>query len=298
MRSHKQFEQEPYLPGVFFEYGLSLGKDAPCYTNEISGATGFDIVSSKSNVVVMGSFYGGNNPDLNYGSFFETSGKTRRFIFDVPDRKTYTTNFGARTNVVINNPTYFSRADFEQNVIPQARSLFDKKKITKNELDFFEKSYFLVEENNRYYYTEDLFDNPRNSANTKILKLLERNTTRFENVLSFDVKAADSYEGFGKGIKRFPKMYITYFLPSKMILESPLQGTLTKGSEVHFSLQTNGFSSLAIILPGDDFVFLKKNPKTGAFELDFTIPENLTKLDIYASKNNKNFETLLSYQID
>ncbi|MBQ9622800.1 MAG: hypothetical protein IJP90_08300 [Treponema sp.] len=299
VRSHAQFEKEPYVPGIFFGYGLSFGKEVPWYTNEISGASGFDFVSSKNGVSIMGSLRG-ENPETNLklATWFENGGNTRRFIFDVPDKKIYTANFGARINGALNNPQYFSRTDFEQNVLPKANSLLTQKKITKGELDLFEKSYFLIKDNDRYYYAEDLFDNPRNAANTKILKLLERNTSRYENVLDFRVKASETYAGFGNGTKRFPQMYLAYQSSPKMKVDSPLQGKLRKGREYHFSLETNAFSYVAIVLSENDFIFFKKNQKTGVFELDFTVPENVTAINIFASKNNKEYAALLSYEAE
>ena len=298
IRSHAQFEKEPYVPGIFFEYGLSFGKDAPDYTNEIREAVGFDIVSTKNTISVFADLYGENSvPNMDRAVWLENSGSTRRFVFDVPDKATYKARFGAKASGAVSNPSYFSKSDFEQNVLPKVAALLSQKKITQKELDLFEESYFLIEENGRYYYAEDLFDNPRNTANTKILKLLERNVNRYETVLTVEVKAGTDYAGFGRGEARFPDMYVSYQNASKIRLVSPLAGTLEKGSEQHFSLETSAFSYVAIVLPGNKFVFFEKNPKTGAFELDFTVPEDISELSVFASKNKKEFATLFVYDV-
>ncbi len=299
IRTSKQFEKEPYIPGLFFEYGLLLGKNEPGYTNEIGGASGFDFVSSKNNVSIVASIHDKNGSlDLGRAVWSENYGNSHSFIFDVPDKETYTVTLGAKINGVTNNPNYFSRADFEQNVLPKAQALLAAKKITKGELDLFEKSYYLIEENGRYYFSEDLFDNPRNSANTKILKLLERNTGRYDNVLSFEVKAASDYAGFGRDIQRFPQRFLPYHLAQNIQVLSPLEGSLKKGSEVHFSVKTSSFSQMMLVLSENDYVPFVKNSKTGAFELDFSIPEGLEKISVYASKNNKEYASLFTYDVE
>ncbi len=93
-------------------------------------------------------------------------------------------------------------------------------------------------------------------------------------------------------------MYLAYQSSPKMKVDSPLQGKLRKGREYHFSLETNAFSYVAIVLSENDFIFFKKNQKTGVFELDFTVPENVTAINIFASKNNKEYAALLSYEAE
>lgn len=296
IRSHEQFEREPYVPGVFFEYGLSFGKNAPCYKNEISEAMSFDFSASKNTVMLYADMYGKSQSDMTNCVWMENAGRNKKCIFDVPDKASYTARVGARTEGVVNNPTYFLQGDFEQNVLPAARNLFAQKKITKNEIDFFERSYTLVAENRRYYYIEDLFDTQRNAANTKILKLLNKNTSRYENVITFEVHAAADYEGKGT-TDIFPIMYRNYLSAANIRLESPLVHTLKKGTEYHFAVTTNAYNHMAFVLPENTFVFLTKNPKTGSFELDFTIPEDIQTLGVYASKDKKEFVTLFEYAL-
>jgi len=235
---------------------------------------------------------------MDYASWLENAGRTRHFIFDVPDKELYTAKIGARINGTASNPTFFEKPDFEQNVLPKVNGLLSAKKITQKEAELFQASYYLIEYNNRYYYSEDLFDNPRNQANNKILKLLERNTSRYENVLYFDLKAAPDYEGFGKNVLRFPMYYTTYQAAGNISLISPLKGSLKRGTEEHFSIKTSAFSSLIIVTAEDKHVYIPKNPKTGAFELDFTIPEDAQMLDVYASSDKQNYRTIFSYGLE
>jgi len=300
VRTPEQFVKEPYVPGVFFEYGLSFGKDSPDYTNEIHEATSFDFVNSKNGVALVANIRPvKTDEDTRNYCWTENNGKTKRYVIDVPNKNEFEFSLGARTNGVINNPYCFSRSEFEQTIVPKAKNLLASKKITQKELDLFIDSYYLIEENLRYYYREDLFDNVRNSANTKILKLLEKNTSRYENVLTVTVKAAEDYEGYGNVKMRFPQLYQNYNSASTIKVNEPLVGVLKKGSEQHFSVSMNYFSNIALIVgENNDFVFFKKNPKTGAFELDYTIPEDLKEIGVFASKDNKSYEGIFSYSVE
>jgi len=61
----------------------------------------------------------------------------------------------------------------------------------------------------------------------------------------------------------------------------------------------NYFSNIALIVgENNDFVFFKKNPKTGAFELDYTIPEDLKEIGVFASKHNKSYQGIFSYSVE
>ncbi|MBQ8014057.1 MAG: hypothetical protein IJ257_06660 [Treponema sp.] len=296
IRSPQQFEKEPYLPGIFFEFGLAFGKTAPDYSNVISGMTYFEVTSSKSNVRLNADIYGDGPADTTNAVFYANNGNSKRIIFDVPDKELYTLRVGANDGTV-KNPTFFSKTDFEQKIIPEARGLVSKKKISQNEYNFFEKSFYLIEENGRYYFSEDLFDNQRNNAVTKILKLLGRNTNRYENMFSVEVTASEDYAGFGQNVMRFPQMYRDYNVKNMELL-SPLTGSLQKKNEQHFEIKTSVYSKIAIVLGEGDFVFFQKNQKNGVFELDFTIPEDAANIDVYASKDGKQYITIISYQVN
>lgn len=299
IRSPERFVKEPFVPGIFFEYGIAFGKDSPDYKNEIFELSGFDFITQKQNVSLVADIYSSDSY-ISTDNFVleERSGNKKRFIFDVPNKEDYKFRVGARINGTLNNPTHFSRADFVQNLLPQAQALLADKKITKTELELFEKSYFLVEENHRYYFQEDLFDGPRNSANTKILKLLKKNTSRYENILTVDLKASQDYEGAGDIKYRFPTVYLGYESGSVMKINEPLSGILKSGSEQHFSISTNAYPKLALVCGEKQFELFKKNPKTGACELDFKIPQDLAEIHIYASKDGKEYMTIISYKVE
>ena len=112
------------------------------------------------------------------------------------------------------------------------------------------------------------------------------------------MKAAADYEGYGKVNMRFPQMYQGFQSANSIRLNSPLEGRLKKGSEQHFSLSTPSYSKIALVLGKNDFKFFEKNQKTGAFELDFAVPGDLNSLDIFASKDGKHFESIISYELE
>ena len=260
IRSPEQFVQEPYLSGRFFDYGLSLGKDAAKYKNEISDFAGFDFSLSKAGVVLFASLQG-DNPDVNTENFVWTQnlGKNIRFLFDVPDKKVYTFWLGAKENANSQPRSYFSKSQFEQSILPSVQNLLDSKKITQTEADLFVKSYTLVAENGRYYFLEDLFDNLRNQANKKITNLLNLNSSFYEEVLSVKVFASSDYDGCGNVKMRFPQMYQSYQKTANIRVNSPLNGSLAKESEQHFSVSTTAYSKLAIVLGKEEFFLFTKN---------------------------------------
>ena len=299
IRSKEQFEKEPFIPGLFFEYGLSFGKNVPKYTNEISGATSFDIIT-KGNVVMLSKFYEANtSSDMNSALWVENKGNTKCFIFDVPDKKTYTALFSVKLKGRMLNSKYFSKTNFERKILPNMKNLLSTKKITQKEAELFENSYFLIDENNRYYYADDVFDSLRIQATSKILKLLGQDY--YETILKLNIKAAPDYEGFGKNVIRFPHVHPAYNDVSNITLISPLKGTLKRGSEEHFSIKTNSGSSFMIVtVEKEQYISTRipKNKKTGVYEIDFKISENVEKLELKISSDIGLFYTIIYYGLE
>ena len=90
VRTPEQFVKEPYVPGVFFEYGLSFGKDSPDYTNEIHEATGFDFVNSKNGVALVANIRPEKtDEDTRNYCWTENNGKTKRYVIDVPNKNEF-----------------------------------------------------------------------------------------------------------------------------------------------------------------------------------------------------------------
>ena len=284
--------KEPYIAGVFFDYGFSLGKQAPDYTNYITEAATFDIVQSGAASPVRCDLFGADAGD---SVWYESYGSRTEATVDVPDGRTYTLRFFAKQRDTSRPPQFFSVMQFEQQLLPKAQELLLQKKITQKEFDFLEPSFFKVERNGRYYPAEDLFDPVRNNAVLKILKLADMAGSGYEDILSVNVQAAEGYSGYGSVKSRFPVIYRQYLDARKTHLVSPRQGVLKKGSEQQFVLTSSDFSAFAVVEQGEDFVFFTKNAKTGAFELNYTVPADLDSVFIFGSKDGRSYAPLLEF---
>ena len=296
IKTKEQFEKEPYLAGVFFDYGLSLGDSKPGYTNEISGAVKYDFKVGKTGVVVMSDLLETNSGRLVHNATWidRTINKTT-VDFDIPSAKKYKARVLARFRNEVKIPQFFSVSEFEGEILPEAQGLVAEKKVTQKEFEFLQESYFLVDENRRYYLNEDLFANARNNAVMKILKLLDQ-TSFYEEVISVALSAASGYSGFGESVVRFPTTYTPYNESSNTHLVSPISGVLSKGSVQKFVVDSKDFTGVAVSIGGQLTLF-KKNPK-GEFELETTVPVDSDQLVVYGSRNGKTFSSIWSYVIE
>lgn len=159
------------------------------------------------------------------------------------------------------------------------------------------QSYFKVAENGRYYHAENLFATARNAATAKVLRLTERNTDGYDEVLSFAVQAAEGYAGFGSGALRFPTAYAAYHSAQNTRLVSPESGTLKAGETYTFAVRISDFSAAGIVLDGS-LVPFRKNAESGMFELEFAVPEGCKDIPVFASKNGTNFAGLYVYAVE
>jgi hypothetical protein len=117
-----------------------------------------------------------------------------------------------------------------------------------------------------------------------------------ESVLSFNVKAAPGYQGFGNGALKYPYTFPTYNNVSNTQLVSPVKGVLKIGETERFVISTKDFTKAAIIINGE-FTQLVKNNRSGNFELDFAIPAGITELALYGSKDGRQYTGLLQYNV-
>lgn len=296
-KTREEFVREPYIPGTFFALGLATGKNVPDYTNEISASVRYDFRLTKPGLSVIGDVASADGGAIiENASWTDRTGAAVSIAFDVPDKKPYKARVlaGRKSDAA---PVFFSIQEFEGELLPLAQQLLLQKKITQAEFDFFVQSYFKVEENGRYYHAENLFAAAQNAATAKILRLTERNTGGYDEVLSFSVQAADGYAGFGSGTLRFPTAYAAYHSAQNTHLVSPESGTLKAGGTYTFAVRTSEFSAAGIVLDGN-LVPFKKNPASGAFELEFTVPDNCGSIPVFASKNGTNFTALYVYTVE
>ncbi|MEE1211106.1 MAG: transglutaminase domain-containing protein [Treponema sp.] len=298
-KTKEEFVSEPYIPGIFFEYGLSLGNRKPNYSNEITESSSYDFKLTRSGIAVSADLVkkDGGTGEVKDAVWTDRIGNRVSIDVDVPDAANYKVLLKARNRAEAFFPDMFSISEFEGRILPMAQQFLNEKKILQKEYDYLEKSYFKVLENGRYYLAEDLFDSARNAAVKKILKMVYKDSVFSENVLYFDIKASEDYEGYGNGTVRFPSVFKTYMETSNTHLISPLAGILQKGSSQKFEIESKDYSGIALSA-GNSLVPFVKDPKTGIWSLEFEIPEDSEQIVIYGSSNGRNYSGLWSYELE
>jgi hypothetical protein len=294
--SAEDFIREAYITGMFFQYGLTLKSADPEYTNLINGGFTFDLGIGNTAVSVSSALRTPQGNDINGAAWVERKGSSAVFDFDVPDTAEYEGRVFARWNNEVRLQEQVDISTFEQTWLPGAAKLLEAKQISEAELNLFKGAYFKVQDNNRYYFAEDQFDASRYNAVLKIHKLLDISTNWLEGVLTFKVKAAPGYPGYGKDLQKYPYTFSTYTeLPNTQLI-SPLSGVLKAGSTETFVVSSKDFTKIAIIIDRQ-FTQLVKNSKTGNYELNFPIPSGLSELHIYGSKDGRQYTDLVQYNL-
>lgn len=298
-KTKEEFVSEPYIPGIFFEYGLALGNKTPNYNNVIAESSNYDFKLTKSGIAVSADLVkkDGGRGDVDNAVWTDRIGSRVSIDVDVPDTANYRVFLKARNRADAYFPCMFSISEFEGRILPMARQFVEEKKIIQREYDYLERSYFKVLENGRYYLAEDLFDSARNAAVKKILKLVYKDSVFSETVLYFDIKASEGYEGYGNGAVRFPFAFKTYMETSNTHLISPVAGILQKGSSRKFEIESKDYTGIALSA-GTSLVPFVKDPKTGIWSLEFEIPEDSEQIVIYGSSNGRNYSGLWSYELE
>jgi hypothetical protein len=282
----EDFMREAYIPGKFFQYGLSLKTEKPEYHNTVGeGGFAFDLGASNSGAVLTNALRTPQQRDIDGAAWQERKGGALTFEFDVPDTNEYKGHIFARRD----EEKIEDRIDigtYEEDWLPRAEALFVKgspkeSQITEKELAYFKASFYKVPDNGSYYFIEDQFDAPRNNAALKIQKLLEVPQTS-EPVLDFNLRAAPPYQGFGAGALKYPQTFSTYNQLGNTRLISPKAGALKAGGEETFVISSTDYGAFAVIINGQ-WNHFAKNPKTGFFELALAVPPGITSLTISGS---------------
>jgi len=296
------FMREPYIAGIFFQYGLFLKADKPEYNNVIDGTFTFDIGLSNANTNIFSALRTPRLQDIDAASWAERKGTVVTVDFDVPDTNEYKGHVFARYNNEVRLQDKVDIATFEQDWLPRAGQLFSdatlpkEKRISETEFNLFKEAYFKVQENNKYYFAEDQFDTAKNNAVLKVHQLLELSTNYAPTVLNFNIKATSAYKGFGSGVLKYPYTFSSYNQVSNTQLLSPIKGVLESGANEVFSISSRDFTKLAIIINGE-FTNIPKNNRTGNFELNFMIPHGLTEIKIFGSRDGRSYTGLVKYDV-
>ncbi len=143
---------------------------------------------------------------------------------------------------------------------------------------------------------DDQFATTRNAALAKIAKLVEQGIVHTDSVLTFNLKAAADYAGFGQGHLKYPSRHITYNNATNTELIAPLAGKLEPGTKQKFEIRSGNFTKFAFIIK-DEWHFFEKNADSGNFEIELEIPNDEERLQLYASSNGKNYNSLLEWNL-
>ena len=295
----EQFMEEPYISGAFFKYQINLKNDLPKYNNTVNqGGFVFELISSNNNVQLSSTLRTTQQQDIDGATWQSKSGNTYSFIFDLPDSQNYKGSIFARLNNERRIQDRISIGLYEQRIIPLIEELLKNKKITERERELFINSYFKVQENGYYYFIEDQFDTARNNAVIKIHPLAELSLEMLEHVLDFNLRTSSGYAGYKNNyIRRFPDTYTTFKEVSKTNLVSPINGVIRSGSTQKFIIESGDFIRIAIVIDGQ-FNFFERKTSNGPFELEFAIPPGKNELEIFGTRDNRNYNGLLKYYVE
>jgi len=293
----EQFVNEPFIGGVFFRYQLSFKDELPSYDNLVDREGLFVNINGSNNVLLNSAVRTLQKNNIDGASWQSKSGNTFSFVYDVPDTQNYKGYVFARFNNDRRIHERIEISSFEGKIIPSLDSLLQTKKITEREKELFINSYFKVLGNGYYYFIDDQFDIPRNNAVVKIHPLVGLSLELLEPVLDFNIKAKSGYAGFKNYYaKRFPETFTAFIRASNTKLVSPINGLLNANTMEKFIIESRDYVRFAIIVD-DRFTFFDKKPN-GSFELMFEITSDLNEVQIYGTKNNRNYESLLRYNVN
>ena len=245
----EQFVKEPYVEPDFFDFGFAFKAPMPDYTTVISGPAEYQLSLAGSGKAVSAQLFlengGGNVPQ---SIWIERSNGSVNLSLDVPDKEKYKVCLFAYNIAETRWPFYFGKQEFEENIVPRTKGLWWQKKISETERGLFMRSFVEVPENGRYYFAEDQFDTERNNAVDKIFRLLAGvNSDGIKPIFSFDIVSDGTYDGYGKGIPKYPEAFPSYAEFSSTRLISPLAGSLKAGENVRFEIDSDDFTAMAIV---------------------------------------------------
>ena len=303
IKTKEEFQNEPYIPGVFFDYGFNFSQERPSCNTVISAPVSYSFTQSKRNVALLGGI--STKDDLSKienATWINRNANLVTITFDVPDAKEYQASLYACYADQETYPWFFSQAEYEGQILPKAEQLLQNGEISQDEFDYLENSYFKVNYNKRYYLAEDLFDNERNEAVRKIFRLIGLTPSSMEEILAFSIRTDGVYPGFGHGTLNYPTAYTEYTLTRNTELISPLKGILKNGESIVFEIASGDYKSIALSADDGELIKLEKNPESGHFEKECIIGENefanAHSIKVYGSTDNHQYEGLWGYKIE
>ena len=300
LKTKEQFVKEPYIPGKFFNYGFELTDIIPDYTTVITGETVYTLKLSKNGVSTSTALLEKSSQrEIENALWIDRKGNSFTYYFDVPDKNNYKAVIFAKNNSDLNYHDKYSIAEFESDILPRAQSIIASspvagKTISQNDFDLFKNSFTKCQENDCYYYKENLFATKRINAVKNVFKALKIQSGFLEPVLDFEIKAADDYEGFGH-VDKYPNVYTGYNSTKNTTLITPKIAKLTAGETYTFEFDSKDYLGMALNF-GEDLIPMSKNGTN--YKIESEIPADCEQVTIYGSKNGRNYEGLIYYDVE
>ncbi|MBO4727572.1 MAG: hypothetical protein J5631_04040 [Spirochaetaceae bacterium] len=290
--SASQFEKEPKLEGKFFDYGFSLLDNKLAFFNKIDSEFSFELKCKTPKAYMATTLFTKNGQIVENATWLNKRAGIITPIVDVPDNSEYKARFYMQSK----RPFPFSVdiKTVEEVYLPKLQQEYLEKHLTLAELEIFKDAFYKVQRNGKYYYADDPFDTKKLRTVTKIFDLLYPKGTVFtEEIFSFYVSSADSYEGYGSDNLRYPFQEREFRTSANTNLVSPVTGCLKQGETYKFEVQTSDYTNFYILLP-DSVKWSKKNLQTELYELEFQIPSGLSALTIY----NTSRKALFTFKVE
>ncbi len=301
--SKRVFAMQPNVPAKFFTMGLSFAnpKNMPYSSNMINSSVSFDFKADDPSVIVYASLDTADMSD--YGRTVQRACWTNRMDdsltvhIDVPSQIYYKAGLYVRRKGELKDPLIISAYDWNAFVLPKAAELLQENKITKNEYDFLIASYRNVAANESFYFIEDVFAFERSLAVTKIFSLLGVNSTNYDEILSFYIKASDKYAGYGQGRMRFPAEL--YYYPESMNIKlvAPMTGYVRKGGVQKFVVEAKGYQDILLVCGDSIWKPFAYDAKTKCYELKMEIPRDAPSAAIVGVRDSEHFEELIRFDV-
>jgi len=136
-----------------------------------------------------------------------------------------------------------------------------------------------------------IFAGPNSSGNGNTVSQVLASVLQFE----LEMNSGGNSTGISaqSAAPPFPKIYGRYQEPAGELLDSPLSGTLTRGSTTHFAYHSN--SKYVSIIYDNTFAPLKRSDD-GAFSIDFKVPST-SAIKLGVSEDNVHYSVVLSWDV-
>ncbi len=290
-KTKEQFQNEPRLTGKFFESNFSYSENMPFDLVKITYPKIAELSYLSSSYLPVVEMKNSSTGEKVNTIWVENSGAKLKMELDVPDSDEYTVTIREYDKKNKKPKREFLAGEFED-AQKKINECLDEGTLQFEDASYFLDSYFKVEENNKYYFREDLFDVKRYVSLKKVFEVL--NIPSGDELYSFKVKADADYKGYGSK-EKYPYVHDEVYEVKETFLVSPKKAILSDDKEVKFSLKTKDFLYVVLVDSDENIPFVKNN-KTGAWELSRKVEGR--EVTISASRDKRSYIPLFTFNND